>query len=394
MRQLAAGARRHACSWCCWRRCRRCCTGTAGRRTSWSARRSPTARRGEVEGLIGFLRQHAGAAHAICRESRASEQLLARVRECALGAYAHQDVPFEKLVEELQPARDLSRTAAVPGDVGAAGRAAVWKLQLPGAAGRHRWRWTQAAPKFDLTLCLLHEADGGTARRLGVRHGPVRRGDDRSGWRSTSSGCWGQACSEPDAAGVRRCRCWARRSGSSWWRSGTTRERYARRGLHPRAVRRAGCAHARGGGARATRSSAHLRGAERARPTSWRTTSQALGVGPDVLVGVCMERSLEMVVALLGVLKAGGAYVPLDPGYPAERLAFMLEDARPPVLLTQQRAGGAAAGDGRAGAVLDDAAALARSRRERRPVARRVTRRRTSPTSSTPPAPPAGPRAR
>ena len=62
-----------------------------------------------------------------------------------------------------------------------------------------------------------------------------------------------------------------------------------------------------------------------------------LGVGPDVLVGICMERSLEMVIGLLGVLKAGGAYVPLDPSYPAERLAFMLEDAQAPVLLTQQR---------------------------------------------------------
>jgi amino acid adenylation domain-containing protein len=62
---------------------------------------------------------------------------------------------------------------------------------------------------------------------------------------------------------------------------------------------------------------------------------QTLGVGTDVLVGVCMERSLELVVALLGVLKAGGAYVPLDPGYPQERLAFMLQDAQVPVLLTQ-----------------------------------------------------------
>jgi amino acid adenylation domain-containing protein len=62
-----------------------------------------------------------------------------------------------------------------------------------------------------------------------------------------------------------------------------------------------------------------------------------LGVGPDVLVGICVERSLEMVVGLLGILKAGGAYVPLDPAYPEERLAFMLEDAQAPVLLTQQR---------------------------------------------------------
>ena len=62
---------------------------------------------------------------------------------------------------------------------------------------------------------------------------------------------------------------------------------------------------------------------------------QKLGVGPDVLVGICMERSLEMVVGLLGILKAGGAYVPLDPDYPKERLTFMLEDTRAPVLLTQ-----------------------------------------------------------
>ena len=61
-----------------------------------------------------------------------------------------------------------------------------------------------------------------------------------------------------------------------------------------------------------------------------------LGVGPDVCVGVCLDRSLYLVVALLGVLKAGGAYVPLDPAYPAERLAFMLEDAQVPVLLTQK----------------------------------------------------------
>ena len=62
---------------------------------------------------------------------------------------------------------------------------------------------------------------------------------------------------------------------------------------------------------------------------------QGLGVGPEVLVGICLERSVEMVVGLLGILKAGGAYVPLDPAYPEERLAFMLEDARLKVLLTQ-----------------------------------------------------------
>jgi amino acid adenylation domain-containing protein len=64
---------------------------------------------------------------------------------------------------------------------------------------------------------------------------------------------------------------------------------------------------------------------------------RTLGVGPEVVVGICVERSLEMVVGLLGILKAGGGYVPLDPEYPTERLSFMLQDAQVKVLLTQQR---------------------------------------------------------
>ena len=62
---------------------------------------------------------------------------------------------------------------------------------------------------------------------------------------------------------------------------------------------------------------------------------QSLGVGPETMVGLCVERSPEMVVGLLGILKAGGAYLPLDPNYPRERLAFMLADAGCPVLVTQ-----------------------------------------------------------
>src|SRR5205085_2583621 len=60
-----------------------------------------------------------------------------------------------------------------------------------------------------------------------------------------------------------------------------------------------------------------------------------LGVGPEVLVGICTDRSADMVVGLLGILKAGGAYVPLDPAYPPERLALILDDARVSVLVTQ-----------------------------------------------------------
>ncbi len=64
---------------------------------------------------------------------------------------------------------------------------------------------------------------------------------------------------------------------------------------------------------------------------------RTLGVGPEVLVGICLERSLEMIVGILGILKAGGAYVPLDPAYPPERLTFILSDTQTPVLLTQEK---------------------------------------------------------
>jgi non-ribosomal peptide synthetase component F len=64
---------------------------------------------------------------------------------------------------------------------------------------------------------------------------------------------------------------------------------------------------------------------------------RALGIGPEVCVGLCMERSLELVVGLLGILKAGGAYVPLDPTYPKGRLSFMLSDTQVSVLVTQQK---------------------------------------------------------
>ena len=62
---------------------------------------------------------------------------------------------------------------------------------------------------------------------------------------------------------------------------------------------------------------------------------RALGVGRELVVGLCMERSLELVVGLLGILKAGGAYLPLDPSYPPQRLAYMMDDARVSVLVTQ-----------------------------------------------------------
>ena len=78
-----------------------------------------------------------------------------------------------------------------------------------------------------------------------------------------------------------------------------------------------------------TRTSASPTASSTPAPTGSRTTSSASGVEPDERVAICVERAIEMVVALLAILKAGGAYVPLDPAYPAERLAFMLADSAP-----------------------------------------------------------------
>src|SRR5262249_42158949 len=64
---------------------------------------------------------------------------------------------------------------------------------------------------------------------------------------------------------------------------------------------------------------------------------QSRGVGPEVVVGICLQRAVEMIVAVLGVMKAGGAYVPLDPAYPQQRIAFIVDDAKAPILLTQKQ---------------------------------------------------------
>ena len=114
---------------------------------------------------------------------------------------------------------------------------------------------------------------------------------------------------------------------------------------------------------------------------------RALGVGPEVVVGLCVERSLEMVVGLIGILKAGGAYLPLDPDYPPERLAFMLADAGAPVLVTQSALLDRLPAHGARIVRLDADAPRHRAPAHHRAGASRSTRT-TPPTSSTPQAPP------
>ena len=208
----------------------------------------------------------------------------------------------------------------------------------------------------------------------------------------------------PDPAGRRRrptrsCRCpqlpllteAERRQLLVEWND--TARRLPARGVPPRAVRGPGGAHARrrGRGLRRTRTLTYRELNRRANQLAHHL--RALGVGPEALVGICLERSLELVVGLLGILKAGGAYVPLDPAYPPERLAFMLEDAQRARAAHPARSWPARCPrTRRTCCCLDADADTARARPQRQPAARRRAPT-TSPTSSTPRAPPAGPRA-
>ncbi len=291
---------------------------------------SPIANRNrsEIEGLIGFF-----ANSLVLRTDLSGnptfQELLGRVREVALGAYAHQDLPFEKLVEALQPERDLNRNPLFQ-VVFALQNTPIEILKLPGLT-LSPLDFDPGTARFDLEfqlVCLdtlgivvtystdLFEQN--TIARL-LKHfqtlleGIVAQPEQRIAnlplltadeqyqllleWNSTQIDYPKQCIHQlfesqveqaPDAVAVV---CVDKQLT------------YQELNNHSNQL-----AH-------------YLR---------------QLGVGPEVLVGICLERSWQMIMAVLGVLKAGGAYVPLDPNHPQERLSFILEDANVSVLLTQQ----------------------------------------------------------
>ncbi|HLL47092.1 MAG TPA: AMP-binding protein, partial [Longimicrobiaceae bacterium] len=302
--------------------------------------------RAEVEGLIGLF-----VNTLVLRTDLSGDppfgELLRRVREVTLGAYAHQELPFEKLVEEIKPERSLSHgplfqvmfalqnheeeRPALEGlqvqRVGAESETAKFDLMLVMAEGEDGL-W--AGLEYDVELF-----DAGTAERMlehlrvlleGICAGPQRRIGEIEllgpGERRQVVEEWNRtAVDHPEAD-----------TPGGGLVHGLF-EAQARRSPGAVAVVHEGEAltYAELEG-RANRLAHHLRG---------------LGVGPEVRVGLCVERSVELVVALLGVLKAGGAYVPLDPAYPAERLRFLLEDSGAPLVLTRAHLAGALSADGR-----------------------------------------------
>ncbi|MFO0760432.1 MAG: amino acid adenylation domain-containing protein [Byssovorax sp.] len=256
-------------------------------------------------------------------------ELLARTKETCLGAYAHQDMPFERLVQELDAERDMSRSPLfqVIFNLQNAPREAI---DLPGLSLRGMPSENTTA-KCDLTF-IMSESQG----RLG-------------GLLLYATDLFEPATIDRLLAGFFRLLEGIVRAPSSRVDAlpllSTEEERLLLTDYNQTAdpVPPAPSVHAlfeRWAGAHPEAPALRFEDRqltyrdlnERANRLAHRL--RALGVGPDTLVGLAVERSLEMVVGLLGVLKAGGAYLPLDPAYPKDRLAFMIEDAKVAVLLT------------------------------------------------------------
>ncbi len=294
---------------------------------------SPIANRSrpELEGLIGFF-ANTLVLRADLSGNPTFRELVHRTREVCLGAYAYQDVPFEKLVEELRPERDASHSPLfqVMFVLQNAPRPVV---ELPGLTLTPLEVET-GTTRFDLTLTV-------TETRQGLKGSLEYNTDLYDGVTIERMGEHFQVLLESVVADAEQrisdlplLREDERRLVLEEWAHGP-REAVPRVCLHelfesqvertPEAV-----------------AVVFEDKAVTYRELNHRANQLAqyllqLGVGPDVLVGICVERSVEMVVGLLGILKAGGAYVPLDPAYPKERLAFMLADSNASVLLTEER---------------------------------------------------------
>ncbi|HEY0022711.1 MAG TPA: amino acid adenylation domain-containing protein [Longimicrobium sp.] len=295
--------------------------------------------RGEVEELIGFF-----VNTLVLRTDLSGDpsfrEVLRRVREATLGAYAHQEVPFEKLVAELQPERSLSHsplfqvlfTVQNAGGGGGGGGDALAGLRVGGIGA------AMENAKFDLSLELAATPQG-----LG---GGVNYSSDLFE-RGTIVRMLGhlarvleQVAADADVrlSGLELLGDAEREQVLQAWNR-TEAEYPADRPIHALFEAQA----ARTPDAVAVRfQEQSLTYAElNAGANQLAHSLRRRGVGPEVRVGICLERGLEMVVSILAVLKAGGAYVPLDPGYPAERLSFILADSAVPVLLTRETLRGA-----------------------------------------------------
>jgi amino acid adenylation domain-containing protein/non-ribosomal peptide synthase protein (TIGR01720 family) len=246
--------------------------------------------RPEIEGLIGFFVNTLVIRTVFSKDSSFSN-ILKQVRENSLGAYAYQDIPFEMLVDEIQPERDLSHTPLFQ---------AMFLMQniseqailLPELKISTLDMDTKIS-MFDITLVISEMEDGFFA---GVEYNVDL-------FERTS----------------------IERMMNHFERLLEDIVRYPERTPEAIAVI--------SGNETVTYDELN----RRANQLAHYLRSQ--GIGPEALVGVSMDRSTEMMVGLLGILKAGGAYVPLDPSYPSDRLSYVIKDANVRIILTNERVG-------------------------------------------------------
>lgn len=287
--------------------------------------------RPEIERLVGSF-VNTLALRTDVSGNPSFRDLLRRVRDVALSAYAHQDLPFEKLVEILQPRRDTSHSP-------------IFQVMLAFQnvpAGHPDLSGLDVTPldiglgsaQFDITLHLYERWDGLTAvAEYDTELFDEWRIDQLMGHFHTMLEGIVEDPDCPIALLPLLTEAERERAPGGW--TATTSDQAGGRCLHrffeDRVAQSPNAVAVSSEGWTLTYAELNRRANQLAHHLA------RAGVGPEVLVGVCTDRSSEMIVALLAVLKAGGAYVPLDPGFPPERLKFMVEDGGVGVLLTQAR---------------------------------------------------------
>ncbi|HEX4962825.1 MAG TPA: non-ribosomal peptide synthase/polyketide synthase [Thermoanaerobaculia bacterium] len=286
----------------------------------------------EVEALIGFF-VNTLVLRADLAGNPPFSELLGRVREVALAAHAYQDLPFERLVEELQPERSLGHTPLFQVAL-VLQNAPVGSLRIEGLS-LDLVALEEKTAKFDLTLSFAEVGDELQSRleyatELFDRTTLVR-------WSEHLTACLTEIVNGPERriSELPLLGGHERHQVVTEWNEGLWEASHRRACVHrlfeaqvdrrPEAPAVSACGERltyRQLDERANRLARHL---------------VALGASPGDLVGLCCDRSLNMVVAILGILKVGAGYLPLDPTYPPDRLAFALEDSGTSILVTQER---------------------------------------------------------
>ncbi|MFJ3925914.1 amino acid adenylation domain-containing protein [Streptomyces sp. NPDC090022] len=286
---------------------------------------------GDLEHLIGFL-VNTVVLRSHVEPDMTFGQLLGQVKETVLEAFAHEDVPFERLVEAVRTERDTSRTPLVQAMV-VLQNAPADPVALPGvhAAGYEVHR--EAAP-FDLTVEFHEdgEGSGGLTARIGYSTALFDE--------ATVARFAGHLNTLLLAAAVAPDRSLATlpmltdEEFDRAVRDGSGPRTEVPAGTFPQLVEAQARRRPDAPAVEDTRTTLGYRELdERANRLAHRLA--ALGAGPGTFVGLCVERGTDLVVGLLGIMKAGAAYLPLDPNYPADRLAFMLQDSGARIVVTQ-----------------------------------------------------------